>query len=120
MKYRIFLVFIILAFLLPIYAVNAESNDYSSDEAKIKFTVDESFWGETALSQERDYINKKWTNSVCGTLMYGISDLYESMPAEEKKGILAYSLPSFSRKAESHSGRNQNSTVPCSKVLCTR
>lgn len=52
--------------------------------AKIKYEIDTSIWIPKNLSTERKYIDYKWENSDCGTLMYGSFDIYNELSSNER------------------------------------
>ena len=81
-KFLKYLIVIIL--FLPISCYAKEIVNYKN--AKIKFEVDTATWTEEALSQERNYIDKKWS-SGCGTIMTGTYDIYNEFLQEEAKKI---------------------------------
>jgi hypothetical protein len=55
--------------------------------SKVKFDINDKIWDETELSQEREYIVKKWINSDCGTLMFGHNDAYSALSEEDRSGL---------------------------------
>ncbi|MDD2392255.1 MAG: hypothetical protein PHU94_04925 [Bacilli bacterium] len=83
--------FFILLTIIPI-SVYAKEYEYEDENAKLKYSINETIWTEKSLSTEREYIDKKWENSDCGVLMYGSSDLWGELSNEEKSG---YSRAAF-------------------------
>lgn len=75
---------IVALFMLPVI-VKAESYDYTNDDAKIQFTIDESIWEPTDLLEDREYIELKWVDDSCGTFMYGATDVYYELSSEERE-----------------------------------
>lgn len=54
--------------------------------SKVEFEINDNDWKEAELSQEREYIIKKWQNN-CGTLMYGHNDAYSTLSDDDKSGL---------------------------------
>lgn len=91
---KLLFAFILLA-ITPI-GVYAEEYEYEDQNAKLKYSINETIWTEKTLSTEREYIDKKWENSDCGVLMYGSSDFWGELSNEEKSG---YSREAFNSNA---------------------
>ncbi len=52
---------------------------YHDDEAGVSFIVPDG-WTEKGLFEDREYIQKKYTDSAGNTLLFGYSDLYAKLP----------------------------------------
>lgn len=87
------IVFFILLAIIPI-GVHAE--EYDDENAKLKYSINDTIWTEKPLSTERETIDRKWENSDCGVLMYGSSDFWGELSNEEKSG---YSREAFNSNA---------------------
>lgn len=80
---KLIVFYLVTLFMIPTI-VNAEVYDYTNDDANIQFTIDESIWEPTDLTEEREYIELKWTDDSCGVLMYGVTDVYYELSSDER------------------------------------
>lgn len=80
---KINIIILLLCLFSPIVA-NAKEITYSS--SKIKFEINENEWKQTELSQERTYLDKKWT-SDCGMIATGSYDIYNEFASEDLDGV---------------------------------
>lgn len=79
--------YLIISLLFFPIVVNASNfSDITYHDANITFSIDESEWKETNLTEEREYIDRKW-ESQCGLIVTGTTDIYSTLSEEELDGL---------------------------------
>ena len=86
MKKNIAKIFLLIILILPFNVLAEDLYEISYDEAQLKFDIDYDVWNEENLSEERNNIQDKWTNT-CGTIMSGIIDIYDELDKEDLEGL---------------------------------